>query len=140
MSFQSLVSCCTLDDEGPKPTPFVSFVLRRNEEDTIDWLPSTGQNGDSPNSDASETTLLLAPQRNVTGSSKTRVAWNECRILLDYSLRICFSQCLQQSLLLVNVISVGNLGTVELAGSSLANITSNAVGISVIYSELRSPL
>ncbi|KAL8280344.1 hypothetical protein RQP46_007261 [Phenoliferia psychrophenolica] len=59
-------------------------------------------------------------------------ARQELGILLGYMLPIVGTHFLEYSLLVVTVISVGHIGTVELAAASLASMTSNVVALSVI--------
>lgn len=66
--------------------------------------------------------VLLGPR---TGAFETN---------LDYTdtLPICGTHFLEYSLLIVTVVSVGHIGTVELAASSLGSMTANVVALSVI--------
>lgn len=66
---------------------------------------------------------------DVPGPSAAR---RELGILLGYTLPICGTHFLEYSLLVVTVVSVGHIGTVELAAASLASMTSNVVALSVI--------
>lgn len=55
-------------------------------------------------------------------------------------LPICGTHFLEYSLLVVTVISVGHIGTVELAAASLASMTSNVVALSVIQGFVQTTL
>ncbi|KAM0746448.1 MATE efflux family protein [Meredithblackwellia eburnea MCA 4105] len=79
------------------------------------------------------TPLLGAPSAlEPIAKDKKTAAKQELSILLKYMVPICGTHFLEYSLLVVTVISVGHLGTVELAASSLASMTSNVVALSVI--------
>lgn len=78
-------------------------------------------------SSSSSTSLPL--DLDVPGPSAAR---KELGILLGYTLPICGTHFLEYSLLVVTVVSVGHIGTVELAAASLASMTSNVVALSVI--------
>ncbi|CAH7684662.1 mate-domain-containing protein [Phakopsora pachyrhizi] len=56
---------------------------------------------------------------------------SEIRVLATYATPIIGTHLLENSLLIVSVISVGHLGTIELAAASLANITANCGAISI---------
>lgn len=84
----------------------------------------------------SETTPLLpdaiskkASDGGVQGRSATTY---ELVLLLKYSIPICITHLLELSLVTVTVISVGHLGTLELAAASLASMTTNVVALSFI--------
>lgn len=56
----------------------------------------------------------------------------ELTLLLKWSAPICITHLLELSLVTVTVISVGHLGTLELAAASLASMTCNVVALSFI--------
>lgn len=85
---------------------------------------------------ATESTPLLTPSSTSTIALDREplpsLARQELKILLGFMLPICGTHFLEYSLLVVTVISVGHIGTVELAAASLASMTSNVVALSVI--------
>lgn len=85
------------------------------------------------NNGATESTpLLAAGTGGITDQVGPTAARQELGILLGYMLPIVGTHFLEYSLLVVTVISVGHIGTVELAAASLASMTSNVVALSVI--------
>lgn len=60
------------------------------------------------------------------------IAWREARVLVGYTLPIFATHVLELSLSVASVFSLGHLGTVELAAASLASMTANVSGFSVI--------
>lgn len=72
------------------------------------------------------------PNKPLSKSNSHEAARQELGILLSYTLPICGTHFLEYSLLVINVISLGHLGTVELAASSIASMTANVVALSVI--------
>lgn len=90
----------------------------------------------------SDTTPLIGPppgtlDRPASPSTTTPEPFGaelrrELGILAKFSLPIIGTHFLEYSLLVVTVVSVGHLGTVELAASSLASMTSNVVALSLI--------
>ncbi|KAG0149555.1 hypothetical protein CROQUDRAFT_653357 [Cronartium quercuum f. sp. fusiforme G11] len=56
----------------------------------------------------------------------------EMKLLSTYAIPIVGTHLLEYSLLIVSVLSVGHLGTTELAAASLANITANCAALSII--------
>lgn len=79
-----------------------------------------------------ETTPLLpsvpVPAKDV---ADRRAYMHELKVLISYSVPIAGTHFLEYSLLVVTVVSLGHLGTVELAAASIANMTSNVVALSV---------
>lgn len=65
--------------------------------------------------------------------STTHPVRHEILLLTRYTYPIALTHYLEMSLLAVTVISVGHLGTVELAASSLASMTANVTAMSVIH-------
>ncbi|KDE03350.1 hypothetical protein MVLG_06157 [Microbotryum lychnidis-dioicae p1A1 Lamole] len=64
---------------------------------------------------------------------KARAAfWHEIKVLISYAVPIAGTHFLEYSLLVVTVVSVGHIGTVELAAASIASMTSNVVALSLI--------
>lgn len=63
---------------------------------------------------------------------QTKLIRGEAAILMGYLLPIAGTHFLEYSLLVVTVVSVGHIGTTELAAASLASMTSNVVALSVI--------
>ncbi|ORY74741.1 mate-domain-containing protein [Leucosporidium creatinivorum] len=57
---------------------------------------------------------------------------HEIKVLVGYTIPIAGTHGLEYSLLVVTVVSLGHLGTVELAAASIANMTANVVALSVI--------
>ncbi|KAL4398846.1 ethionine resistance protein [Malassezia pachydermatis] len=57
---------------------------------------------------------------------------HEIKALLRFTMPICATHILELSLSVVSVLSLGHLGTVELASASLAGMTANVTGFSVI--------
>ncbi|KAK4705275.1 multidrug resistance protein, MATE family, partial [Phenoliferia sp. Uapishka_3] len=78
----------------------------------------------------------VVPAEDTAGPSAAR---QELGILLGYMLPICGTHFLEYSLLVVTVVSVGHIGTVELAAASLASMTSNVVALSVIQGSVPHP-
>lgn len=76
-----------------------------------------------------ETTPLLPPATPAKDEISYR---HELKVLVGYSIPIAGTHFLEYSLLVVTVVSLGHLGTVELAAASIANMTSNVVALSVI--------
>ncbi|EDP42244.1 hypothetical protein MGL_3493 [Malassezia globosa CBS 7966] len=57
---------------------------------------------------------------------------SELYTLLNFTIPVCATHLLELSLSVVSILSLGHLGTVELAAVSLAGITANVTGFSVI--------
>lgn len=89
-----------------------------------------------PQPSASEHTPLLLQEsvsKEQSHSDNPRQAvWEELSLLLKWSAPICVTHLLELSLVTVTVISVGHLGTLELAAASLASMTCNVVSLSFI--------
>ncbi|EGF99014.1 uncharacterized protein MELLADRAFT_45832 [Melampsora larici-populina 98AG31] len=90
---------------------------------------------------SSEVTSLLGPPEaraiaTAVDESEERFGLDELlqemRLLSTYAIPIVGTHILEYSLLIVSVLSVGHLGTTELAAASLANITANCAALSVI--------
>ncbi|SCV69552.1 BQ2448_2572 [Microbotryum intermedium] len=90
---------------------------------------------------ATEHTPFLGSTRGSTHVSvplpedgqKARAAfWHEIKVLVSYAVPIAGTHFLEYSLLVVTVVSVGHIGTVELAAASIASMTSNVVALSLI--------
>ncbi|KAK4057374.1 ethionine resistance protein [Microbotryomycetes sp. JL221] len=81
-----------------------------------------------------ETTPLLPNARVPKQDSTDRRAayMHEMKVLIGYSIPIAGTHYLEYSLLVVTVVSLGHLGTVELAAASISNMTSNVVALSII--------
>lgn len=68
----------------------------------------------------------------ISRESHDNIAWREARVLVGYTLPIFATHVLELSLSVASVFSLGHLGTVELAAASLASMTANVSGFSVI--------
>jgi MATE family multidrug resistance protein len=95
-----------------------------------------------------ETTPLIAATPSSSSSSLVdepnkpgpTAARRELGIILGYTLPICGTHFLEYSLMVVTVISVGHIGTIELAAASLASITSNVFALVRLSPSLAYPL
>lgn len=67
-----------------------------------------------------------------TASSASVHLKSELYTLARFTVPVCATHLLELSLSVVSVLSLGHLGTVELASASLAGITANVTGFSVI--------
>ena len=56
---------------------------------------------------------------------------SEARICAGYSRSLVFALLLQYSLSLTSVVTLGHLGTTELAAVSIANVTANITGYAI---------
>lgn len=92
--------------------------------------------GDGQHAGANEQTPLLptttadkdAFQEQETNEAVKSELW----LLIAWSTPICITHLLELSLVTVTVVSVGHLGTLELAAASLASMTANVVALSFI--------
>ncbi|GAA5883186.1 hypothetical protein JCM16303_006134, partial [Sporobolomyces ruberrimus] len=74
----------------------------------------------------------LREARTLQDEANARAAKGECAVLVKYTVPILGTHFLEYSLMLAVVLSCGHLGTAELAGASLANMTANVTALSVI--------
>ncbi|GAA6060186.1 hypothetical protein JCM10212_005187 [Sporobolomyces blumeae] len=74
----------------------------------------------------------LREARQLADEANARAVKAECAVLLKYTVPILGTHFLEYSLMLAVVLSCGHLGTAELAGASLANMTANVTALSVI--------
>ncbi|KAK4052808.1 ethionine resistance protein [Microbotryomycetes sp. JL201] len=80
-----------------------------------------------------ETTPLLPSARVPKRDTDRRKAYlHETKVLIGYSIPIAGTHYLEYSLLVVTVVSLGHLGTVELAAASISNMTSNVAALSIM--------
>ncbi|GAA5955296.1 hypothetical protein JCM21900_003037 [Sporobolomyces salmonicolor] len=70
--------------------------------------------------------------RRLKDEADMHAAKGEVAVLLRYTVPILGTHFLEYSLMLAVVLSCGHLGTAELAGASLANMTANVSALSVI--------
>lgn len=78
-----------------------------------------------------ETSPLLNSLENPKQNSAA-TEWAEARIILGYTFPVLGTHLLELSLNVVNVVSTGRIGKVELAAVALSSITVNVVALSVI--------
>lgn len=74
----------------------------------------------------------VRPAPSVPMDDASQHVWPEMCTLAKFTVPICATHLLELSLSVVSVLSLGHLGTVELASASLAGITANVTGFSVI--------
>ncbi|GAA5939098.1 MATE family efflux transporter [Sporobolomyces koalae] len=74
----------------------------------------------------------LREARQLEDEANSTAAKEECWILIRYTAPIVTTHFAEYSLMLAVVLSCGHLGTAELAGASLANMTANVTALSVI--------
>lgn len=89
----------------------------------------------SNNDDDAEAETGEDPQHTsfqIHGTATTTPA-TEAKTIAKNSTPVVFSLLLEYSLTTITVITVGNLGTVELGAASLAGFTANATGYAVYY-------
>ena len=91
--------------------------------------------GTTPTGEATESTPLLPngeATEAVSGQSSKGAGAREIKTLLQYSFPIWGTHLLELSLNVVTVFSLGHLGTLELGAASIASMTANVTGFSVI--------
>ncbi|GAA5990011.1 hypothetical protein JCM5350_002367 [Sporobolomyces pararoseus] len=99
--------------------------------------PLLGSGGGGPSTSSITITQqaddqALREARQLQDEANAKAAKSECGILIKYTIPILGTHFLEYSLMLAVVLSCGHLGTAELAGASLANMTSNVTALSVI--------
>ena len=71
-------------------------------------------------------------EAHLASAEEHKHVYRELSLITKYTMPICATHLLELSLSLVSVFSLGHLGTVELAAASLAGMTANVTGFSVI--------
>lgn len=95
-------------------------------------LAPIGENTPLINRRASMATLTPAPLQKIFTGASVNPYRKELAILTWYMIPIFLTHLLEYSLLLATIVSVGHLGTAELAASSLGSMTTNVCALSLI--------
>lgn len=118
---------------GFTPTDIARW--KRSAQSKKPYLSAKGKGRIAP--EVGESSPLLEPSdHTATGDEEAQQftdtsAWGEAKTLVRYSLPITGTHLLEMSLS-TTVFSLGHLGTVELAAASLASLTGNVTGFSII--------
>lgn len=75
---------------------------------------------------------LPTTHTDATAHHEREALRSELRLLIRFTIPVWLTHLLELSLSMVSVFSLGHLGTVELAAASLAGMTANVTGFSVI--------
>lgn len=95
-------------------------------------LAPIGENTALINRRASMATLTPKPLQKIFTGPTSNASRKELAILTWYMIPIFLTHLLEYSLLLATIVSVGHLGTAELAASSLGSMTTNVCALSLI--------
>lgn len=126
----------TSSDAGLLPPPSITGNGRKLSQKSArrpSVLSPIGENTALLSRRASMATLTPKPlQKIFTAGATVNASKKELAILTWYMIPIFLTHLLEYSLLLATIVSVGHLGTAELAASSLGSMTTNVCALSLI--------
>lgn len=122
---QSIVSA---QNDMPRPASTTALHPNRSHDDTVS-LTSQVSHSTALSQTVSE--ILLHHSQDIGPEPKTTLL-RETRLLLKFSVPIVITFLLQYSLTFASVLSVGRLGSTELAAVSLSSMTANISGYAII--------